>query len=479
VSKGPEEAIITGISRESCSNVSELPRVDRVALRADLSELRQNLGQAALTSLVRAAIDRARDDLLKDPAKPAPSADVVADMVRSLATEAFAPRARRVINATGVLLHTNLGRAPLSQRASAAVSATMEGYCSIELDLATGKRGKRGAFMEAALSQLTGSESAVVVNNCAAAVLLLLATVARGRPVIVSRGELVEIGGGFRVPDVMAESGAKLVEVGTTNKTRVADYERALDAHPDTAAILRVHPGNFRQIGFVERPALADLAALAKARNVSLLKDLGGGALVELADAGFPGEPMVESAIRAGVNAVTFSTDKVLGGPQGGAIVGDEAIVGRVRKHPLIRAFRLGRLPMVALEATLESYLAGSAWSDVPTLAMARVDLASLRTRAEALVRALSARGVTVRVAETQAEMGGGSLAGRSIPSIGVVVSVADHDSAGAFVAHLREHRLPVIGRVDPSGVVLDLRTVAPRDDEGLGDAVTLSWQRV
>ncbi len=418
--------------------------------------------------MVREAIDEARRELLQDPAKPAPSEASVAADVRRRAAARFGVRARRVINATGVLLHTNLGRAPLSERASQAVGETMRGYAAIELDLQTGKRGRRGAFLDSALAEVSGAQSAVVVNNCAAAVLLLLATVARGRSVIVSRGELIEIGGGFRVPDVMAESGARLVEVGTTNKTRIADYQRALDENPDVAAILRVHPGNFRQTGFVERPSLTALASLARAKGLPLLKDLGGGALVELGQAGFEGEPTVQSCLVAGANAVTFSTDKVLGGPQGGAILGDQAIVDRVRKHPLMRAFRLGRLPLVALEATLESYLVGTAWSEVPALAMASADVDTLRRRANAIAATLE----DVRVADTEAEMGGGSLAGRTVPSVGLAITAGAGDSADALVGRLRAQTPAVVARVVSGDVILDLRTVSPSEDAALGAAL-------
>ena len=289
---------------------------------------------------------------------------------------------------------------------------------------------------------------------------------------VVSRGELVEIGGGFRVPEIMAESGCRLVEVGTTNRTRLADYQRALDAHPDAAALLRVHQGNFRQLGFVERPELAELAALARSRGVLLLKDLGGGAAVELGQAGFPGEPMIEACVQAGCSAVAFSTDKVLGGPQGGAIVGAATIIDRVRKHPLARALRLGRLPMVALEATLESYLLGSARLEIPTLAMAHAPLHELEARVAGWARELAPRGVLCQVTPSETEMGGGTLAARTVPSLALALTPTAALTVDEIARRLRAFDPPVAARVTEGAVLLDARTVRPDEDDALIRAV-------
>ncbi|NUP10155.1 MAG: L-seryl-tRNA(Sec) selenium transferase [Polyangiaceae bacterium] len=454
-----------------------MPRVDRVVARPDLAEVRAAVGPKAFVELVRAGIDAARTALLSGERRGVPTEEEVATWVRERAGVLRAGRARRVINATGVMLHTNLGRAPLSERAAAAVAESMRGYSSIELDLGTGKRGKRAAFLEASLASLAGAEAAIVVNNCAAAVLLLLAAVARGRSVVVSRGELVEIGGGFRVPDVMVESGARLIEVGTTNKTRRADYERALDANPDCAAILRVHQGNFRQLGFVERPSLAELGDLARERGIPLLKDLGGGALVDLSSTGFVGEPIVASCVRDGCAAVTFSADKVLGGPQGGAIVGSSAIIERVRKHPLARALRLGRLAIVALEATLEAYLLERAWEEVPALAMSRTSVTELEARVDRWVERFAAVGISARRVATEAEMGGGTLAARTIPSVAVEISTDARD-ADTLARVLREGDPAVMGRVREGGVLLDARTVSAAEEEMLLARVVASFDR-
>jgi L-seryl-tRNA(Ser) seleniumtransferase len=373
-----------------------------------------------------------------------------------------------VINATGVVLHTNLGRAPLGADALAALAASAGGYTSIEIDLDTGRRGARGAFAERALAELTAAEAALVVNNNAAATLLALTAIVAGAPaaarrVIVSRGELVEIGGGFRVPDVCARSGAELVEVGTTNKTRLDDYARALDPG-GVAAILRVHPGNFRQTGFVERPRLTELAALARARGVPLVKDLGGGALVDLAPLGLTGEPLARASVEAGCDLVCFSCDKVLGGPQGGAIVGRAALVERARKDPLARAVRLGRLPLVALEATLAAMLEGRL-DDVPALRMLRSTADELRARAEAWTAALAALGVEARVVELTSAVGGGALAEAELPSFGVALEAPDVD---ALAARLRGGNPPVVGRIHAGALLLDARTVQPGEDAAL-----------
>jgi L-seryl-tRNA(Ser) seleniumtransferase len=441
-----------------------LPRVDRVVAHRALASARKRLGSEGLTMLTRRAIDEARR-AMRDGAS-CPSLDEVALAVASAAAASLSARARPVINATGVVLHTNLGRAPLSQRAVSALAASAGRYTSIEIDLATGRRGARGAFAERALAQLTGAEAALVVNNNAAATLLALGALAMGKKVLVSRGELIEIGGGFRVPDVCARSGAHLVEVGTTNRTRLDDYERAL-AEGGVAAILRVHQGNFRQVGFVERPDLAALAALAHAHGALLIEDLGGGALIDFAPYGLRGEPLASASITAGCDVVCFSTDKVLGGPQGGVIAGRTEHVERARRDPLARAFRLGRLPLVALEATLASYLEGSL-DEIPALAAARAPLARVRDRAAGWQRALASRGVAVEIVSLDAAMGGGTLAEASLASCGVAL---DGD-AERLAALLRAGDPAVIARIHEGRLLFDARTVLPGEDEALLAAI-------
>ncbi len=451
------------------SPLANLPRVDRVAAHAGLDAVRRRLGAEAITRLARRAIEEARRAVRGGA--PCPSLDEVAARVAALAREALAARARPVVNATGVVLHTNLGRAPLAASAVEALAASAGRYTSIEIDLGTGRRGARAAFAEGGLAQLTGAEAGLVVNNNAAATLLALSALAMGRKVLVSRGELIEIGGGFRVPDVCARSGAELVEVGTTNRTRLADYEAALAAS-GVAAILRVHPGNFRQTGFVERPEAGALADLAHARGVLLIEDLGGGAMIDLSPHGLEGEPTARSSVAAGADVVCFSTDKVLGGPQGGALVGRAAVVELARRDPLARALRLGRLPLVALEATVALYLEGRL-DEVPALAALRRPLAEVRARAEAWQAALASRGVEASVVDLEGAVGGGALAEAPVRSAGVAI---DGD-AEALATRLREGDPPVVGRIHDGRLLLDARTVLPGEDDALLAAVAAAAQ--
>ena len=446
--------------------MSRLPKVDVVAADAALAGARRRLGIGALTNLVREAVRLEREAVLATG--QAPSGERVLSAVLAAVEAALGRRARRVINGTGVVLHTNLGRAPLSSAAVAALTEGAGGYTSIELDLSTGRRGARGGFAEQALCHLTGAEDALVVNNNAAAVLLALTALAKGRGVVVSRGELVEIGGGFRVPDVLARSGARMIDVGTTNRTRVADYRQALDSDSDVAVILRVHQGNFRQVGFVERPQLDELGALARERGVILVKDLGGGALVDLTATGLVGEPVARSCVEAGAQLVCFSCDKVLGGPQGGAVVGDAELVNRLRRDPLARALRLGRLPLVALEATLASYLEGDL-DAIPAMAALHRPLAQVRERVTSWGEQLGAKGIRSRIVELDAAVGGGTLAETPLPSVALVVETAEPN---ALARRLRQGAPPVLARIRDDQLLLDGRTVLPEEDELLLAAV-------
>lgn len=444
-----------------------LPRVDHVVGHPSLVDACKRLGQRFVTRLVRETIEALRQGLHDGVSSP-PSVDDVASSVATHASRILRSRARRVINATGVVLHTNLGRAPLGAQAIEELARSAAGYTSIEIDLDTGKRGRRGAFAEDALCELTGAEATLVVNNNAAAVLLMLGTLAAGRSVIVSRGELVEIGGGFRVPDVMARSGARLVEVGTTNKTRIADYAQAIDSAPDTVAILRVHQGNFRQVGFVERPDHEELARLAHDKRILLLEDLGGGALIDLAPYGLSHEPTVKDSISKGSDIVCFSTDKVLGGPQGGAIVGKRELVQRCRRDPLARALRLGRLPLVALEATLACYLEGNL-DGIPALAAVRAPTNVVRARAERLCGELERRDIAASVIELHAAVGGGACAEDPLASWGVALNAA---SPELVAKRLRTATPAVLARVQVGAVLFDMRTLLEGEDEPLVDAI-------
>jgi L-seryl-tRNA(Ser) seleniumtransferase len=445
-----------------------LPKVDRVVAHAALDGARRALGVAAVTELARRAVAEARAALRSGG--PAATIDAVAARSVAMALARAGQRTRHVVNATGVVLHTNLGRAPLAADAVEALASTARGYASIEIDLASGRRGGRGAFAEQALAGLTGAEAALVVNNNAAAVLLALTALARGKAVLVSRGELVEIGGGFRIPEVLDRSGARMVEVGTTNKTRERDYAEALDAHGDVAAILRVHPGNFRQTGFVERPSLEAIVALARPRGVLVVEDLGGGLLVDAGVTGLEREPIVGASVAAGADVVCFSTDKALGGPQGGAIVGRAALVEQLRRDPLARALRLGRLPLVALEATLGHLMRGEL-DAIPALRALRVPIADVRARAEAWSRRLVDAGVACEAVSLDAVAGGGAFAEESVASAGVALE----GNAQAWLAALRAGDPAVLARIEGDRLVLDARSVLPGEDDELVAAVVLA----
>lgn len=377
-----------------------------------------------------------------------------------------APTLRPVLNATGVVLHTNLGRAPLAQVALDAIRDA-SGTVSVEYDLERGARGERHGHAARLLAEVTGAEDAVVVNNGAAAVLLVLAALAGKREVIVARGELVEIGGGFRIPDVLVRSGAKLVEVGTTNRTYVRDYANAITAK--TAAILRVHASNFALRGFVAKAASPDLAKLARERGVAFIHDLGSGTLLDTARFGLGREETVQEAIKDGADVVTFSGDKLLGGPQAGIAAGRAEAIAKLRGHPLMRALRPDKLTIAALVATVATYRDGTALQTLPVWRMIAETQASLGRRAKSIAARLTAAGIAAEVVETTSTVGGGSLPEETQPSRGIALMAA---SAARAVGALRKADPPVIARIVDDRVVLDLRSVLPEQDERLVGAV-------
>jgi L-seryl-tRNA(Ser) seleniumtransferase len=375
-----------------------------------------------------------------------------------------------VINATGVIIHTNLGRAPLSMPAMDAVAAAGRA-ATVEYDLSSGERGKRGGNIDEMIAELTGAEAAVVVNNCAAAALLVLTVLASGRDVIVSRGELVEIGGDFRIPEVLELSGCTLREVGTTNRTKLRDYERAIG--PNTGMILKVHPSNFRIRGFTATPSAAELAKLAAVRGLIFFEDSGSGALLDLAPYGLGEEPLISRSIADGVDVVSFSGDKLMGGPQSGFIVGKQALIERIRRHPLYRALRVDKLTYAAIQATLMSFRRDRAFEDIPVLQMLSFDSSRLRERAETLLTRINpAHGFNLGVESTEAVLGGGAAPDVTFPSFAVSVQ---HSRIGPdrIAASLRRSRPPVIARVHEGKVLLDVRTVSESDDESIASAVS------
>jgi L-seryl-tRNA(Ser) seleniumtransferase len=378
------------------------------------------------------------------------------------------PRLRPVINATGVVLHTNLGRAPLAANAVKAVAGIAGRYSTLEFDPETGRRGRRHDLVAEVLRYLTGAEGVAVVNNCAAAVLLMVSALAKGKEVLIARGELVEIGGGFRMPEIMRLSGARMVEVGTTNRTRAADYEAAIT--PRTAAIMKVHASNYQVVGFTEGVELKALSAIARLHGVHLLHDLGSGALLDTATYGLAEEPRIQESLQAGADLVACSADKMLGGPQAGFLLGRGELVERVMRHPLARAVRVDKLTVAALAATLDLYLTQSL-SQVPILEMLAASPDSIQKRAAAWQSRLSELGVRAEVADAASAVGGGSLPGEQLPTRVLALSPS-RGSAGDLLRRLREHEPPVIGRIEQDRVLLDPRTVLSGEDDSLIAAV-------
>ncbi|MCY4624212.1 MAG: L-seryl-tRNA(Sec) selenium transferase [Chloroflexi bacterium] len=446
-----------------------LPSVERLLQATEVQALTASLPREVVTDLVRGRIDEARAAI--GNGADAPTAEALAAAVVESAEAFTRLRPRGVINATGVIIHTNLGRAPLSAAALAAVRRVAEGYSDLEYALPSGERGSRRVHAETLLTQLTGAEAALAVNNNAAAVLLALATVASGREVIVSRGEAVEIGGGFRVPDVLAQSGAKLVEVGTTNRTYAADFEHAITE--ETAAILSVHASNFKVVGFTSAPSIAELAEVAHRRNLPLLHDLGSGCLLDTAAYGMAHEPMPQESIAAGADLALFSGDKLLGGPQCGVAVGRAAVIERMAAHPLARAFRIDKLSLAALTATLMHYVKGEAVDTVPVWAMISTTMEDLQERAINWSHTLGHRG---EVVSGQSTVGGGSLPGETLPTCLLALDAAGVTGGAPELARrLRTGAAPVVARVQDDRVLLDPRTVSVDDDPALLQAVALA----
>jgi L-seryl-tRNA(Ser) seleniumtransferase len=439
------------------ATLRDVPSVDQLLRTDAVRELREVVGIRRLTNIARAVTAEIRLSIQNDGGELAESllSEAVKRMEASVRREAQAG-IKPVINATGVLLHTNLGRAPLSEAARAAMNNAAR-YCSVEYDVENGMRGGRGARVEALLKDLTGAEAALVVNNCAAAALLILTVLARDGETIVSRGELVEIGGDFRVPDVMANSGTCMVEVGTTNRTHLEDYRRAINAN--TRLLMRVHPSNYRIVGFASSPTRAELASLAREAGLPLYEDAGSGLLEDLRKYGVVDEPVVRDIVEQGVDVVSFSGDKLLGSVQAGLIVGKHAIISRLRKHPLYRALRSDKIRLAALEATLASHQRELADAEVPVMQMLSLTPEELAQRAHSLAESLDSSSAKFELIAGESALGGGAGPTSTFPT--TLIAITHPERSAQDIEHqLRSATPPIISRIAEGKVLLDLRTV-------------------
>jgi L-seryl-tRNA(Ser) seleniumtransferase len=454
-----------------------IPKVDDLLSDQALETATAGVSRKVLVEAVRDELGAVRAGIRSAPPSgpetAVPSRAELVDRIAARARAEATPRLRRVINATGIIVHTNLGRAILPREAVARLVEAAVSCTNLEFDLVAGERGSRHEHLRALLQGLTGAEDALVVNNNAAAVLLVLNTLARGREAIVSRGELVEIGGSFRIPDVMSRSGAVLREVGTTNRTHLRDYEEAVT--PQTALFLKVHTSNYRVIGFTHSVGVPDLSALGSRLGIPVVEDLGSGSLLDLSAYGLDGEPTVAQSVAAGADLVTFSGDKLLGGPQAGIIVGDRKLISLVDRNPLHRALRIDKFTVAALEATLRLYRDGeSPAKRVPVLAMISAALPTLRRAASRLAGKIGAAApphLTVAVTRTVSRVGGGALPLRDLPSAAVALSSTDL-SPNDLERHFRGRRVPVIGRIEDGVFLLDVRTILSGDTPAVIDAV-------
>ena len=465
------------MSAEDAATLRRLPSVDQLVRRLAAEPAVAGLSRARLTATVRETLDAERRRVVQQGSPPA-DVETLAARVRAATQQAGLFSLRPVINATGVVLHTNLGRALLSDLARERVTTVAGAYSNLELDLASKERGSRYSHVEALLRRLTGAEDALVVNNNAAAVLLALETLAHGKEVVVSRGELIEIGGEFRIPDIMLRSGAVLREVGATNRTHLHDYAEAIG--PNTALLLKVHTSNYRVIGFTAEVSSRQLTELGRERDIPVMEDLGSGSLLDLRPWGFPYEPTVPEVVASGVDLVSFSGDKLLGGPQAGIVVGKRAIVSRLKKNPWNRALRIDKFTIAALEATLNAYEAGTARDTVPTLRLLTEPLASIQARARRVLRALGAETgnrLGAKVSEGRSQVGGGALPTVELPTAGLSVGATDAAARALDVA-LRVGDPPVVGRLVDDRLFLDCRTVLPGQVAALAKAVVAAAAR-
>jgi L-seryl-tRNA(Ser) seleniumtransferase len=439
----------------------ELPSIDRLLQTPVAIDLVEKYGRSLTVEGLRNSLEGARLAIQKGQATYVPMHAMLVEGANEWLASFLTPTLQPVINATGVIVHTNLGRAPLSQAALDAIRAVGQGYSTLEYDIADGQRGSRAVHAEQLLTRLTTAEAALVVNNNAAAVLLMLTTLCAGKEVIISRGQLVEIGGGFRIPDVMAQSGAHLVEVGTTNRTHLRDYAGAI--HENTAAILVAHHSNYKIIGFSSQPSLAEVAALAHEHNLPLLYDQGSGALLDTTPHGLEPEPTVIEALQAGCDIVAFSGDKLLGGPQAGILCGRLGLIRQCKRHPLARAVRADKLCLAGLAATLTHYLTNHALTEIPVWRMIARPFSAIESEADTWAARLQEQGIKASVIDGRSTVGGGSLPGTSLPTSVVAI---EYEDVEALAMALRRQSTPVIGRIQDGRYLIDPRTILPEQVE-------------
>lgn len=448
-----------------------LPSIEKLLQAEPLRALAEDVPHELLVEMARQTLEETRQLIRHEQVQEGElSLGELAGRAARKTAQTLESNLREVINATGVILHTNLGRAPLSQAATAAVVQVAGAYNNLEYDLESGERGSRLSHVESLIARLSGAEAGIAVNNNAAALFMLLTTFAQGKEVILSRGQAVEIGGGFRIPDVMAQSGTRLVEVGTTNKTYAQDYAAAIT--PQTAMLMRVHSSNFKIIGFTASAKLEELAGIAASHGVLLVDDLGSGTLIDTARFGLSHEPTVQESIQAGADLVTFSGDKLLGGPQAGLIAGKKELITRLKKHPLARALRLDKMTLAALQATLQHYLRGEAERKIPIWQMIARSPESLREQAAHWQTQLTTAWPGASIVEGLSTIGGGSLPGETLPTWLLALPVPLQSSVNNLQAQLRAYRPPVIGRVERGILLFDPRTVLASQEETLLDTL-------
>lgn len=457
----------------------KIPSIEELLNTPELQKLTDQHDRAVVVSVARSIVDNLRTEIstIDDTSKaeemvslPSIAAEITASVAKK-----FAPSIRHAINGAGIVLHTGLGRAMLSQAAVDQITDVARGYCTLATDVETGQRGSRDTHVASLLCELTGAEAATIANNNAAATMLILNTLANGKEVIISRGQLVEIGGAFRMPEVMAMSGALMREVGTTNKTHLKDYAAAINEN--TGAIIKVHQSNYRIVGFTEEPSIAELAALAKEHNIPLIDDLGSGALMDLAAYGVASEPMVQESVSAGADAICFSGDKLIGGPQSGIIVGKAPVIQKIKKNPLARALRVGKLEVAAIEATLKLFLdKNKLHATHPTYRMFYLSVPEIEKRASAVASKLSGLSTKadIDVIDGNSQVGSGSVPAETLPTKLLSIKPTTM-SADALARRLRRWKTPIFARIQQNAVLFDFRTIQPDEDE----AVTAALQEL